>query len=52
MDAIPAYRRFVSSPLDFHDGKITLSSAPGLGIEMNVDAIEAAAVHPEWPGLL
>jgi galactonate dehydratase len=52
MDAIPSYSRFLTRPLNFHDGKITLSAQPGLGIEMNVDAIEAAAIHPDWPKLI
>lgn len=49
MGAIPGYNRFLNEPLDFHDGKITLSDRPGLGVEMNVDEIEKASIQLEWP---
>ena len=49
MSHIHSYNRFVTEPLDFHDGKITLSNRPGLGVEMNVDEIEKASVQLDWP---
>jgi L-alanine-DL-glutamate epimerase-like enolase superfamily enzyme len=52
MEGIPRYQRFLKTPLNFHDGKITLTSEPGLGIDVNVEAVEEAALHPKWPGLI
>ena len=52
MGSIPSYNRFVTEPLDFHDGKITLPDKPGLGVEMNVDEIEKASIELEWPANL
>ena len=42
-------RAYIVEPLDFHDGKITLTDRPGLGVEMNVDEIEKASIQLEWP---
>ena len=49
MSHIPGYNRFLDEPLDFHDGVITLSDRPGLGVEMNVDEIEKASIQLDWP---
>ena len=47
MGAIPSYDRFLSKPLNFHDSGITLPDRPGLGYDLNLEAIAAAAV-PGW----
>jgi galactonate dehydratase len=52
MGRIASYNRYLQEPLNFHDGKITLSDKPGLGVEMNVDEIERTAVQMEFPEAL
>ena len=36
-----AYDNFIQTPLDVRDGKLHMSDAPGLGIEMNMDFMRA-----------
>ena len=36
-----AYDNFIETPLDVRDGKLHMSDAPGLGIEMNMDFMRA-----------
>lgn len=49
MSHISGYNRFIKEPLNFHDGKITLSDKPGLGVEMDTDEIEKSSVELDWP---
>jgi galactonate dehydratase len=48
MDAIPAYNRYLTEPLNFHDGQVTIPARPGLGVEVNAERVEAEAIHPDW----
>lgn len=43
------YNRFILDPLDNTVGSLHLSDAPGLGIEMNVDFLEANLVEDFRP---
>jgi len=52
MGRIASYNRYLQEPLNFRNGKITLSDKPGLGVEMNVDEIERTAVQMEFPEAL
>ena len=38
-------RELVSEPLEMRDGVVQLPEKPGLGIELNMDAIEAYGVE-------
>ena len=49
MTHISGYNRFLTEPLNFHDGKLTLSDKPGLGVEMDVEEIERSSIEIEWP---
>ncbi|MBI4219130.1 MAG: mandelate racemase/muconate lactonizing enzyme family protein [Chloroflexi bacterium] len=46
MGAIPAYQKFLSEKLNFHDGCVTLNRKPGLGYDLDLDAIAAATSKP------
>ena len=39
--SLSAYDIFIETPLDIRDGKLHLTDAPGLGIEMNMDFLRA-----------
>jgi galactonate dehydratase len=41
---LSGYNRFIQEPLDNSGGRLKLTSAPGLGIEMNVDFLRANVV--------
>jgi galactonate dehydratase len=49
MGRIASYNRYLQEPLNFHDGKLTLSDKPGLGVEMDIDEIERTAIQLEFP---
>jgi galactonate dehydratase len=38
---LSSYNRFIQTPLDNHGGRLHLTDAPGLGIEMNLDFLRA-----------
>jgi len=40
---IPLYSTMLQEPIDFHDNVITLPDRPGLGIDLDMDAVKAAA---------
>ena len=47
MTAIPAYQSYLTEPMNFHDGAVTLNGKPGLGYEINKDQV-MATLHPDW----
>ena len=49
MTHISGYNRFLTEPLNFHDGKLTLSNKPGLGVEMDIEEIERSSIEIKWP---
>jgi len=49
MTHISGYNRFLTEPLNFHDGKLTLSDKPGLGVEMDIEEIERSSIEIKWP---
>lgn len=44
---IPLYQSLLQEPMNFHDGVITLPKKPGLGIDLDMDAVRAA-LDPRW----
>ena len=49
MGRIASCNRYLQEPLNFHDGKITLSNKPGLGVEIDIGEIENSSVELDWP---
>ena len=49
MTHISGYNRFLTEPLNFHDGKLTLADNTGLGVEMDADEIERSSIEIKWP---
>jgi galactonate dehydratase len=45
--AIPDYNRFLTEPLNFHDGVLTLPDRPGLGYDLNMDEV-MPRLAPGW----
>ena len=45
--SLDLYDQLISPPLDIHDGYLHLSDRPGLGVELNVDFLEAHP-DPDW----
>jgi len=48
---IPMNSAFLTEPMDFHDNVLELPDKPGLGHELDLDAVHSR-LHPdwEWPG--
>lgn len=46
--AIPAYNLMVTEPIHFHGGEVSVSNKAGLGVELNVEMIQAH-LHPNSP---
>lgn len=46
--AIPAYNAMLTEPIHFHGGEVSVSGKPGLGVELNLAAIQAY-LHPASP---
>ena len=49
MAAIPSYQSYLTEPMNFHDGGVTLNGKPGLGYEIDKDQV-MATLHPDWVG--
>ena len=49
MAAIPAYQSYLTEPLNFHDGGVTLNGKPGLGYEIDKAQV-MATLHSDWAG--
>jgi len=45
--SIPAYNRFLTEPINFHGGEVSVNDAPGLGVDLDPDALKSA-LHPDW----
>jgi galactonate dehydratase len=45
--AIPSYNAMLTEPIDFFAGEVRVSGKPGLGVDLNLDAIQAH-LHPDW----
>ena len=45
--SIPAYNSFLTKPINFHGGEVSVNDAPGLGVDIDMDAV-SAALHPDW----
>ncbi len=45
--SIPAYNSFLTKPINFHGGEVSVNDAPGLGVDIDMDAVNAA-LHPDW----
>ena len=45
--AIPAYNAVLSEDIDFHGGEVSVSNKPGLGVELDLDCLEAH-LRPDW----
>ena len=45
--AIPSYNAMLVEPIHFSGGDVQVSGKPGLGVELNLDAIQAH-LHPDW----
>ena len=43
---IEAYNRLMTEPMDFHGGEFTLSGKPGLGVDLDTDALHSH-LHPD-----
>jgi len=46
--AIPSYNAMLTEPINFHGGEVSVSDQPGLGLALNLDAIQAH-LHPNSP---
>ena len=45
--SIPAYNSFLTEPINFHGAEVTVNDAPGLGVDIDMDAVRAA-LSPGW----
>jgi len=45
--SIPAYNSFLTKPINFHGGEVNVNDAPGLGVDIDMDAVRAA-LCPNW----
>ncbi len=45
--SIPAYNSFLTKPINFHGGEVSVNDAPGLGVDIDMDAVRSA-LHPDW----
>ena len=41
-----AYNRLTTEPMNFHGGEFTLSGKPGLGVDLDMDALPSH-LHPD-----
>jgi galactonate dehydratase len=46
---IPSYNRYLEKPLQFKDNYLKLWDRPGLGVDLDMDAV-MADLHPAWKG--
>ena len=46
--AIPAYNEMLVEPIDFNGETVSVPDKPGLGVEIDLDAL-ARYAHPDWP---
>ncbi len=46
--AIPSYNAMLTEPIHFHGGEVSVSDKPGLGLELNLEAIQEH-LHPNSP---
>ena len=45
--SIEAYNQLLTEPMAFHAGEFSLSEKPGLGVEMDLEAVQSQ-LHPCW----
>lgn len=46
--AIPSYNAMLTEPINFHGESVSVSGKPGLGVDIDPDAL-ARFAHPDWP---
>ncbi len=44
---IPINNQFLTEPMDFHDNVLEMNGKPGLGSDLDMDAVRSR-LHPDW----